>query len=548
MKLTLRSDITPTTLEELGDILLANRGVSDPESFFSPPHPSTFQPSGLGLDDARLATAANRLKQAIKENERVLIYGDYDADGITATAILWKTLNHLGLQAIPFIPSRQKHGYGISQRSLEDILEHQPDLIVTVDNGIVAHDIFIQLKKLGIQTILTDHHQPESKNGQALYPPADVIVHSTKLCGATVAWMLARSLDAGYAETLLGLCALATIADQMPLKEHHRAFVYHGLAQLRVSKDPWITELCRVAETKQDALTSGSIGYQIAPRINAMGRIAHGMDALRLLCTHQGTTAQKYAAILQETNLERQELTTEMLEIGKAQAEQQAGEHLLVVSSQHFHEGVIGLVAGKLTELYHTPTLAIAVGTDTAKGSARSIQGIDITQILRAHREHLLEVGGHPMAGGFLLETTQLEPFITAVQKDAKESISAELLEPSMRVDCSLPTALVQIETAQMLADFEPFGTANPRPTFVLENMQVEQVQRIGSEQQHYKLTLQQKDNVSGEPVTALWWNGVAEQEIHTGGMLNIVGKLEISEFRGVKRVQVVVKDCVKTI
>jgi len=281
MKWNYLSSKTPQDLKEFKEIILQNRQIEDEKEFFSPkkPHEITLAEVDLNKDQVKLAVT--RIQKAIEAKQKVVVFGDYDADGICATAILWETLNNLGLVTQPFIPHRDKHGYGISNKAIDDLLEKDhPDLIITVDNGIVAHEPLARLAKEKIDVIVTDHHQPEEK-----LPEAYAIVHTTKLCGATVAWMLARELSQDFVDSLLDLTAIATISDLVPLISANRSFAKYGLEKIKENNRVGISALISTANLDKREVDSNLIGFGIGPRINAMGRLAHGLDALRLLVT-----------------------------------------------------------------------------------------------------------------------------------------------------------------------------------------------------------------------------------------------------------------------
>lgn len=486
MPVKLASSTIPHTLEQLDAILLKNRNISDPKTFFHPLHPSMLDEVDTGLSKTVLDQVAQRLHQAKEQHESVVIFGDYDADGVCATAILWEALFSLGVRALPFIPDRFNHGYGLTVAAIKALMaQSRPDLIITVDNGIVAYDALNMAKREGIFTIVTDHHQPDK---QPL--PADMIVHSTKLCGSGVAWMLAHHLAPTVANRSLELAGLATIADQVPLVGANRSMAVHGLEALRQTKRIGLLELFAVAGVEQKKITEKTVGFAIAPRINAMGRLASALDALRLLCTTSTVRAHNLAQLLQDKNSERQQLTTDFVTVAKKQAETQAEAALIIVHDHSFHEGVIGLIAGRLVEEYHKPVIVIAMGETIGKGSARSIPQLNMVGLLRSVREHLLELGGHPMAAGFNVGREQLSQFIEAAQKQAVLELADQPTEVEHAVECQLPAELVTLETAQHLErSFAPFGIANPQPMFAISNLTCLDTRLVGKQANHRKYT-----------------------------------------------------------
>jgi single-stranded-DNA-specific exonuclease len=535
MEITLISTQLPQSIEEFRQILLENRGVADMDDFFAPIHPSKVSLEDVQIDKSQIKRAVQRIRQAIKEQQKIVIFGDYDADGICASAILWTTLNQLGLQTKPFIPHRNKHGYGISVKALEEIFEaDKPDLIITVDNGIVAHDAIKFAKKQGVEVIITDHHQPEKK-----LPPADIVIHSTAVSGAGVAWFLARALEPDLAEQLLDLVAIATIADQVPLLGINRSLAKFGIEALRITNRPGLKALFNQAGIEQQSIDSYTVGFGIAPRINAMGRISHGLDALRLLCTNNPRQAQQLALLLNQTNQERKDLTSDALEFAKSQAESWKDSQIIITYSPNYHEGVIGLIAGKLTEQFQKPAIAISLGDEVAKGSARSIKGINITEMIRLVRDDLLDVGGHAMAAGFSLESSKVEKVIARLHELVNQKIQAgELLAPII-AECQIPYSLLSEDLVKSVEDFRPFGQANQQPDVLLQNLKVLDAFAMGQNKQHLKLMVGSIETNNLQPLACIAWNmGHLQAKLEYGDELSAVGNVEINIWKNRKNLQ----------
>ncbi len=542
MHVSLLSSRVPGSLPELIDILIANRQVNDAPSFFSPPHPNEITAQAVGIDPKELDRAVALCVAVGQQGKTIVIFGDYDADGICATATLWQCLHAAGIRAFPFIPDRHRHGYGLTVKGIDELIEqYHPDLLITVDNGIVAHDALQYAAERNLQVIVSDHHQKEvDGTGVPLPIEAAAVIHTTALCGTTVAWMLGRALHAEAALNALDLAALATIADQVPLVAHTRAFAFHGLEALRESTRPGLLALLTLAGIEQATLTEQEVSFGLAPRINAMGRLSHGLDALRLLCTQQETTAEKLAMRLQTTNTERQDLTKEQFAEALRQVEGMTDEHVLVAYSSSFHEGVIGLIASKLTEKFHKPSIVMAVKEQVVKGSARSVRGVNITTLLRSVREELLEVGGHPMAGGFSLEAQKITVFSKKLQEKAREEIVAESLEQTTQPECILPFPLCSVKTVEKLRSFAPFGSGNTKPIFLFPQVIVTAAQTLGRDGNHIKLTLQ---DGAGAMLTALWWGGAeACEAFPIGSVVDVVAELTINEWKQKKTPQLIVK------
>lgn len=542
MQVSLLSPVVPSSVSELIDVLLKNRAIVDKDSFFSPPHPSRLSLETVGIDPSQVARAVALCKTVREQGKTIVIFGDYDADGICATATLWQCLHAAGIRAFPFIPDRHKHGYGLTIKGIDELIDqYHPDLLITVDNGIVAHDALQYAAQKGVPVIVSDHHQKEmDAQGQPLPIQAEAVIHTTALCGTTVAWLLGRAIHAEAADDALDLAAVATIADQVPLMAHNRAFAHHGLAALRESTRPGLLALLELAGIEQARLTEHEVSFGLAPRINAMGRLSHGLDALRLLCTQQESTAHKLAVRLQTTNTERQDLTKEQFAEALRQVEDMHDEHVLVAYSATFHEGVIGLIASKLTEKFHKPSIVMAVKEELVKGSARSVRGVNITTLLRSVREELLEVGGHPMAGGFSLHSEKIGFFTKKLQEKARQEIAPEALHQVLSPECELPLSLCTVMSAEQLGQFAPFGAGNAKPVFLFSRLILGAAQTLGRDNQHSKLTLKDADN---QPMTALWWGGAeACSALAAGSVVAAVAELTTNEWKQKKTPQLVIK------
>ncbi|KKU18543.1 MAG: Single-stranded-DNA-specific exonuclease RecJ [Candidatus Pacebacteria bacterium GW2011_GWB1_47_8] len=532
------SELVPRSFQDVTELLLQNRSILDSQAFLHPKTPSETSLEEVGLDIQAVRQAKERLVKAIKDKQKILVFGDYDADGVCATAIMWETLHSLGANVWPFIPHREQHGYGLTVAAIEELTAHDvPQLLITVDTGIVAHEAVKILKKRRVEVIITDHHQPEKK-----LPPALAVVHTTQVCGSAVAWLLARELSEVQAGKALDLVALATVADLMPLKGVNRSLVSHGLTALNKTERLGLQALMAAAGLAGKKIDAGIVGYVLAPRINAMGRLAHGLDALRLLCTNSKQRALELASLVDETNADRQQLTEDLLQLARQQVFAQKKESLLIAYSADFHEGVIGLIAGKLAEWYAKPAIVMSARGQLVKGSARSVPGVNITELLRSAREYLLEVGGHPMAAGFGFESKNLDALIKHLFTYAKENIDATLLQKTLDLDCWLPAELITTKLISHLQQFAPFGQANPEPLFALADWEIQAVQRIGSQQQHLKLRL--KDTKTKLVLPALLWGkGELADTIQAGQRVQAAGVLQLNQWQEQTTLQLVVRD-----
>ncbi len=541
MNWNLKTTTIPKSTDELIKLLLANREINDASAFVHPQDPTGLTFKDVGINSSHIKKAVKRLEQARIKKEKIIIFGDYDCDGVCATTVLWETLHELGFSVFPFIPNREIHGYGLSTKAIDELLTNgKPAIVISVDNGIVAHAQWQRLKDEGIFTILTDHHEPDNTK-----PPVDVLIHTTKLCGTTVAWMLARELDRQKAEAMLDLCAIATIGDQVPLTGANRSFVAYGLAQLNRTKRLGLKLLIEAAGLERGSIGTYGVSFGIVPRINAMGRLGSALDALRALCTKNETRARTLVSTLHTTNVERQDLTGTFIELARSKASDWEYEHIIVIADSSFHEGVIGLIASKLTEEFHKPSIVISIGEETSKASGRSVPGVHITQLLRSVQEDLLEVGGHPMAAGLRLETNAIARFKLHIETVARQTISSDLLIPHIDVDCKLASNLLTFETVAALKTLEPFGAGNREPIFLFEQMTITDARTIGKEGKHLKLSVQPKSDTPHLLEAIGFGMGEIAKQFPIGSEITCVGKLQMNEWKGRSSLQLMLSDLI---
>jgi single-stranded-DNA-specific exonuclease len=489
------------------EILLKNRGIETPqqrEEFFNPKDPKNLKPEDVGIEPKNVKKALARIKKAIEKKEKIIIYGDYDVDGICATAILWETLKSIGADVMPYIPSRFTEGYGLNIESVKALVKDDPKikLLITVDNGIVAGEKVELAKELGLDVIITDHHLP----GKTL-PKAHTILHTTKISGAAVAWFLARALLLSFQPPTsnvqplsdhLGLAALGTVTDVLPLVGFNRAIVVYGLKELKGTKRHGIVAICEEAGIKQEELDAFHIGFVMGPRLNAAGRLEHAMNSLRTLCTKDPSRAAGLAAKLGQTNRERQDKTQSTIShVDRAFSPSWVEGNLpkvLLAHHESYDEGIVGIVAGRLVEKYNRPALVVSEGQEISKGSARSVMGINIIDIIKkAGGDLLIAAGGHPMAAGFSLKTKNLEEFKNLLQAVASEDIEDKQLIKNTRIDSSLDLGEVTNELHEEILHFQPFGYGNPEPTFESVTT-IKSYRTVGKDNAHLKLVLKGGD------------------------------------------------------
>ncbi|MBU0569415.1 single-stranded-DNA-specific exonuclease RecJ, partial [Patescibacteria group bacterium] len=469
--------------------------------------------------------------------------------------ILWECLYVLNKNTLPYIPDRFSEGYGLNAGSVRKLKAKNPKLkvIITVDNGIVAHEAVDVAKKLGIDVIVTDHHQKGKK-----LPKAHSIIQTDQIAGAGVAWFLAREIQKKLkAKSLklkakdLELVAIGSIADLVPLLGTNRSLVKHGLEALNKTKRPGLLALFKNAglEKESTRLRSGAtvrrvgtyeVGYIIAPRINAMGRLEHGIDSLRLLCTRSKPKAQELAKILAETNTRRQEIVEEVVAHAKDLAKDKKWKGVIVLSHETYHEGVIGLAASKLVELYYRPAIVMSRGKKFSKASARSIPGFNIIESIRSLEEMIIGGGGHPMAAGFSIETDKIEMFLKKLDEISLPLLTDDVLARTLKIDLELNFEQVDWELEGKLADFEPTGIGNPKPTFATKKANVVNARTVGAESKHLKLKLEKDDKVFDAIAFGM---GDFYTKLLAKKSIDVVYNLEKNVWNGKKSLQLKIKD-----
>jgi len=528
-------------IKDLVKILLENRGIKtkkEVEEFLSPKLESVTIES-VGIDNQQLKIAIKRINLAIKNKEEIVVFGDYDVDGICGTAILWETLNSLGAKVMPYIPHRVEEGYGLSERGIDNLklTVKNCSLIITVDNGIVANKAVDYAISQGIDVIITDHHVVSKIKPQGL-----AIVHTTRLCGAGVAWMLSQEFKKN--KNYLELVALATVADLVPLTGANRTLLKFGLEELAKTKRLGLLELFKEAGLTKEAIGTYEIGHIIAPRLNAMGRLEYAMDSLRLICTTNQKRAENLARLLGETNKERQDLTLQMVMHAKdyVKLQKEKLKELLFIVHESYDQGVIGLVAGKIVEEFYRPAIVVSKGEKFSKASARSIAGFNMIEFIRSASELLVDAGGHPMAAGFTVETAKLPLLQKTLENKAKLLLTKDLLTRNLKIDCELSLSFINFDLYESLQKLSPFGMKNPEPTFLSKSVLVEEMRLVGNEGKHLKFTF--ADQESGVRFGSIAFGmGEMFSKIKIGDKINIAYTIDENEWNGEKHLQLKIKD-----
>ena len=422
--------------------------------------------------------------------------------------------------------------------------EKQIDLIITVDNGIVAHPALEFLFEKGIDILITDHHQKDGANLKAL-----AVFHSTKICGAAVAWFLAREIlgveKKQFLENLLELAAIATVTDLMPLLSYNRSILYFGLRSLKRTERLGLRSLMKVAQIDSKKLTSFSLGFGIGPRINATGRLAEGIEAFRLLTSKDFQEAEEKAIEIDKLNADRKDMTFDLVDQAKIDLDQIKDEKIIIIDSLEYHEGIIGLIAGKLTEEYSKPSIVISRGEKISKASARSLAGFNITEFIRQFKDDLIDVGGHPLAAGFSLETKNLDKVKKEMFLAASQELEGVNLEATLEADCLLPHFLLSLDLVKELEKFAPFGFGNSKAVFQLNQVNIKNYKLMGAKQDHLKLFVSLGDLETEFEMIA--WRGASFLEkIKIGDTCQALVSLTINNWRNKETLQLVLEDIKK--
>lgn len=535
--------IAKSKVGDILDTLLKNRGIKtqkQKEEFVKPALPGKIKIEDTGISKSEIKKAIERINEAKKNKEKVIVYGDYDADGICATAILWEALYSKGLDVLPHIPDRFEEGYGLNAESVENLKLKMDNplcsknlkLIITVDNGIVAYEGVKKAKDLGIDVIVCDHHQKGKKKVNTR-----ATIHTTKIGGAGVAWFLAREL--GYKKGL-ELAAIGTIADQLPLLGINRSLVKYGLKKLNETKRVGLQSLFQEAGINPGSIGTYEVGFMIAPRINSMGRMEKAIESLRLLCTSNKTKAKQLATYLGRTNMLRQNTVEDVVLDARKKARKLKEESVIVLASENYHEGVIGLAAARLVEEFYKPAIVFSKKKDISRASARSISGFNIIENIRKLEKLYIEGGGHPMAAGFSIQTSKIEEFKNRFNQISKNLLTEKILSRKLKVDLELNFNQLNWSLMSKLKIFNPTGLGNPTPTFMSKNVQVLGLKLVGREQKHLKLKLRQGEHI----FDAIYFGGgEIYPKLSPGQKISIAYQLEENVWNGNKSLQLKIKD-----
>jgi single-stranded-DNA-specific exonuclease len=529
-------------LSEITASVLVRRGYGDPEAartFLAGAAPG-HDPFLLG--DMRDAVAT--IRAAIAAGKRICVHGDYDVDGICATALALLVLRGLGADAEWHLPSRFDEGYGLAGATLDRLAEEGCGLVVTVDCGITAVEEVARAKALGLEVVVTDHHRP----GETL-PDCPIVATRPseypfpELCGTGVVYKLAQALGAEDLDRHLDLVGLATIADVVPLVDENRAFALAGLRALASTQKIGLQALMQVAGVDPAAVDEGSVGFRLAPRINAAGRLGHPRDALELLLTDDKEEAKRLAYTLEDVNRERQAVEERILRAAVAQVESwpenKKRRHGYVVAGADWHEGVIGIVASRLVERYRRPVVLIAGTDELWKGSGRSVPAFDLHGALSACSDHLKRWGGHRAAAGLSIEASEVEEFARAFAEHADAVLSDDELAPVAHVDAVVSGDRLTLALCEELKQLAPFGLGNPGVTLVLPSAEVAELATVG-DGKHLRFRV--RDGARGGGTAIAFGQGSQLDRLRQLGRWDVVFRLQENRWNGTVSPQLVVR------
>ena len=526
---------------------LIRRGIDTPETASAFLHPDSIPPTAFPGIEA----AVERIHEAIRKKEMICVWGDFDVDGQTSTTVLVQTLQALGGNVVYYIPIRGKEGHGVHIESLKPILDNGAKLIVTCDTGITAYEAINYANSRGVDVVVTDHHDlgPTLPNAKAivnpkLLPEGHILVN---LAGVGVAYKLAEALlqsqtsnvEGLKSATLLDLVALGLIADVALLKGEARSLVQRGIQVLRNTGRIGLRTIAELSGTSLESLSEESIGFTFAPRLNALGRLGDANPAVDLLLSHDPVRARVIATQIEGLNAQRRLLTNQVFEAAEAQLRETPdllSEPVILLSHENWPGGVVGIVANKLVERYRKPTILLNQSENgILRGSARSVEGLHITEAITTQKDLLLGFGGHPMAAGLALEAWRLPDF----RKGLGRAIEAQLgrivrQEPTLQIDAWLKLDEIDLPFAESLEALAPFGAGNPSLTFATPKVHLRSVATIGKNREHIRLTVEdENENIQ----SVLWWGGAGSELPEEGSKFDIAYSMRASTFRGDKQV-----------
>ena len=539
-------------LNRLLSTLLTNRGITEEteiEKFLNPKRSDFYDP--FGMPD--MEKAVERILNAIENKEQIIIYGDYDVDGITSVTVLKSFLEERGIQVNVYIPNRLNEGYGLNKTAMEEIAKQGNKLMITVDCGITAVEEVEYAKKFGIETIITDHHEPAEE-----LPKAIAVVDAKRkdnkyecrnLAGVGVVFKLIQALsiklklDQKEYLKYLDIVCVGTISDIVPLTDENRVIVKLGLKLVEQTKNLGLKEILQSCGYSK--INSTTISFGVAPRINACGRMGHQEEALNLLVSKEEKEVKKLTQKINEYNKIRQEIEKNIYNeaIEQIEKERNDNKNTIVVFGKGWHHGVIGIVSSKITELYFKPSILLCEEDGECKGSGRSIPGFDLHEALMECNDTIDKFGGHAMAVGININKEKVEEFKEEFEKIAKEK-EVDKIIPILNLDAEIKLDDVNKEMVDSLKELEPFGEANKMPIFAFRNLKIDSIRSL-SDGKHLRLSVKDNKNI----INAIGFNmGALADTYRIGDRVDIAGNLEINSFNGVDSIQINIKDIMKSL
>ena len=529
--------------------LLAQQGINSTEQakkFFEPSMEEIHDPTLLHDMDK----AVERIEQAVEKQEQITIYGDYDADGITSTSLMYETLLSVGANVNYYVPNRFTDGYGPNMDAYQRLIDNGTQLFITVDNGVSGKNVIDKVMAAGVDVVITDHHELPAD-----LPNAVAIVHPRypgsnypfpDLSGVGVAFKVAWALTGEFPVEELDLVAIGEIADVVNVTDENHALISYGIQQLRQGMRPGLAALMKLADIKANNLTDQDIGFGIAPRLNALGRIADANDGVKLLTSLDENESQKLAKEVDQANKERQNLVAEIMKEAEKQANSSANQQkkTLLIVGKGWHQGVLGIVASRIMNETGKPTIVASTDQNNPtliKGSGRSVDSFNLFNALEAHRELFTTFGGHPAACGLSFDQGNIAPLQIALEEEAVK----QKFDPTVKQPLPIAMKLVPADVTQQLYNdiqrVAPFGPGNMEPVFELNNVKVVDVKTMGQEHQHLKFSIvSDKKNLT---VVAFGQGNLATLLSAPTGQINLAVKVSLNEWRGKKSVQLMLED-----
>lgn len=528
-------------------MLLDIRGITDDDAI----NDFLYNDSVLSdpFDAKDMDIAVERIKKAVEEFEKICVYGDFDADGVTSTALLYSYLEAVGANVMFYIPAREGEGYGMNKDAVNLLYENGVKLIITVDNGIAAVEEIAYAKTLGIDTVVTDHHMPNS-----VLPDAVAVVDMHRedcqssfkeLSGVGVALKLVMAIEGEYSdskqvlENYSDLACLGTVGDIVPLIGDNRVIVKNGLMHMSNSDRCGINALVEESGLSNRKITTGNISFSLVPRINAGGRLGLSKKTVSMLLTDDEETAYDIAQELCEDNTQRQSIEKEILDDINERIKRNPSivqNRIIVVCGENWHQGVIGIVASRIKEIYGKPSIVISVSDDGCRASGRSVKGFSLCDAVFACSDLLTQFGGHPMAVGFGIVKENIDAFIKAINEYAK---TVQMPAYEVELDCKLNPAQLSVSLANQLLLLEPYGAGNPTPLFGLYNMKLTDIHEVGNGK-HLKLSLSRGDSV----IAAMKFSTTKESFPYgIGDIVDCAVTLDKNVYNNVESLSVIIRE-----